>query len=153
MKRLAISVLCLSLISACATGPQPPPVGASVQPLEAGRYRVTFRGTSRMSPPEVQDRALFQAANFALSQGFDWFSIASRSQAPAPPTSPQFSLGLGGASFGRGGGIGVGGAETFGGGETLVVTLEIIGGHGPRPSTPDAYDARDVASTLGARLH
>ena len=106
-----------------------------------------------MSPPEVQDRALLHAANFALSQGFDWFSIASRSEAPAPPTSPQFSIGIGGGSFGRGGGVGVGGAETFGGGATLVVTLEIVGGHGPRPNMPDAYDARDVSGTLGSRLH
>ena len=153
MTRLAVSALCLALVSACATGPQPPPVGASVQPLEAGRYRVTYRGTSRMSPPEVQDRALLQAATFATYQGFDWFQIASRSQAPAPPTSPQFSIGIGGGSFGRGGGVGVGGAETFGGGATLVVTLEIVGGHGPRPAAPDSYDARDVANTLGPRLH
>ena len=109
-----------------------------------------------MSPPEVQDRALLQAARFALSQGFDWFQVASRSQAPAPPTTPQFSLGLGigGGSFGRGGGVGggVGGAETFGGGAALLVTLEIVGGHGPQPSGADAYDARGIVTTLGARL-
>lgn len=153
--RRAAAVLCLALLSGCATGPQPPPVGASVQPLEAGRFRVSFRGRSRTPPPEVADRALLQAARTALGEGDDWLEVVGRSEAPAPATSPQFSLGLGfgGASFGRGGGYGggVGGSETFGGGETLVVTLEVIGGHGPRPPTPDAYDARSAAATLGAR--
>ncbi len=157
MPRRTTVALCLTLLLAagCATGPQAPPVGASVQPLEAGRFRVSFRGRSRTPPPEVSDRALLQAARTAVAQGDDWFQVVSRSEAPAPPTSPQFSLGLGlgGASFGRGSGVGggVGGSETFGGGETLVVTLEVIGGHGPRPPTPDAYDAQGVASTLGAR--
>ncbi len=158
MNRLLIPVaaMCLTMAAGCETGPRPPPIGASVQPIENGRYRVTYRGKSRMSPPEVQDRALLEAAKLALSGGFSWFKIASRSGGPAPATSPQFSLGLGvgGGSFGRGGGVGggVGGAETFGGGDAFMVTLEILEGQGPRPSEANTYDAQDVANTLGARF-
>jgi hypothetical protein len=109
-----------------------------------------------MSAAECQDRALLQAAHTATDQGYDWFQVVARSQALAAPTSPQFSLGLGfgGASFGRGGGVGggVGGAETFGGGASVVVTFEVLGGHGARPPSPDVYDAKDVVSTLGPKL-
>ncbi len=151
MRRLAVSALCLGLCSCESAGAGPPPVGVSVQPIEAGRVRLTYRGTSRMSASEVQDRALLQAAQYTLAQGFDWFQLASRAQGEAPPTSPQFSLGIGGASFGRGVGFGGGGATTFGGGGTLVVTLEVVLGHGAAPHAPDAYDARGVSGTLGSR--
>ncbi|MDR3506924.1 MAG: hypothetical protein P4L64_03400 [Caulobacteraceae bacterium] len=154
MTRLVLSALCLTLLCACDTtgASRPPPVGASVQPIETGRYHVTYRGRSRMSQAEVEDRALLQAANQALAQGFDWFEVTDRSRSMAPATSPQFSIGLGGGGYGRGGGVGVGGATTFGGEGTYVATLEILCGHGPRPSRPEAYDAHDVVSNLGPRL-
>ena len=45
------------------------------------------------------------------------------------------------------------GASTgFGGEPTVVVTLEALGGRGPRPADPDVYDARSVSDTLRARL-
>jgi hypothetical protein len=151
MKRLAVLMLSSALLCGCATDGSPP-VGASVQPIEAGRFHVTYRGTSRMSPPEVQDRALLQAAQLTLAQGYDWFQVISRSGGPAAPTTPRFSIGIGGADFGRGGGVGVGGAESFGGQPTFVATLEILLGHGQPPTQPQAYDARSVSSTLGPRF-
>lgn len=155
MSRLVISLLCLALLSACETteGAGVPPVGASVQPIEADRFRVTYRGAGRMSEAEVEDRALYRAAQLSLSNGFDWFRVTQRSHAIAPPTGPQISIGVGGASFGHGSGIGVGGATTFGGEGSFVVSLEIVGGRGgARPDSPDVYDARAVSNTLGQRF-
>ncbi len=152
MRRLALSLACLTLLTACETA-SGPPLGPSVRSVEAGRYTVTYRGTSRMSQPEVQDRALVQAAQVTLNNGGDWFSVAGRSGGVAPPTGPQFSFGIGGASFGRNSAVGADVGTTVGGEATFVASLEILIGHGPKPSEPNAYDARDVISTVGARLH
>jgi hypothetical protein len=154
MKRLALSVLCLALLAACETtgGYRPPPIGASDQVLEPGRFRVTFRGVSRASAAEVRDRALLHAAELTLARGFDWFRIVDRFDDVAPPTGPRFTLGIGGASFGRHSAVGVSGARSFGGEGTLVSTLEVVAGRGPRPNSPDVYDARAVSDTLRRQL-
>ncbi len=151
MRRLAPALICLTLLAACETT-SAPPVGASVQAVESGRYHVTYRGTSRMSEPEVRDRALVQAAQLTLNNDGDWFSVVSRSGGIAPPTGPQFSFGIGGASFGRHSAVGGDVGTTVGGEGTYVATLEIVVGHGPKPPGADAYDARDVISTVGGRL-
>lgn len=153
MKRVALIALCLVTLSACETtgNMRPPPVGVSELELEPGRYRVTYRGTSRMSDPEVRDRALLRAAELTLSRGYDWFTITDRYGDIAPPTRPRITLGLGTSSFGRNSAVGVGGSTSFGGEGTFVSTIEVVGGKGARPSGPDAYDARSVAATLRPR--
>ena len=152
MRRLLLPLACLGLLTACETT-SAPPVGGSVQAVETGRYHVTYRGRSGMSQPEVQDRALVQAARATLSQGGDWFEVSSRSGGIAPPTGPQFSFGIGGASFGRHSAVGGDVGTTVGGEGTFVANLEIVIGHGAKPADPSAYDARDVLANLGARLH
>jgi hypothetical protein len=123
-----------------------------VQAVETGRYHVVYRGRSGMSQPEVQDRALLQAAQTTLNQGGDWFEVAGRSGGIAPPTGPQFSFGFGGASFGRNSAVGADVGTTVGGEGAYVANLEIVIGHGAKPADPSAYDARDVLSNLGSRL-
>lgn len=154
MKRVTLVALCLVTLSACETtgNVRPPPVGLSEQELEPGRYRVTYRGTSRMSDAEVRDRALLRAAELALSRGYDWFTVTDRYGDIAPPTRPRITLGLGTSSFGRSSAVGVGGSTSFGGEGTFVSTIEVVGGKGARPSSPDVYDARSVADTLRPRL-
>jgi len=155
MNRLALSALCLVLLAGCETtgGYGPPPVGASVQDIEPGRFRVTFRGVSRASQAEVRDRALLRAANLTLERGYDWFRIVDGFDDLAPPTSPRITLGLGTSSYGRRSGVDVGGATSFGGEGTFVSTIEVIAGRGQRPAdSPEIYDARAVSSTLGPRL-
>ena len=155
MRRLALSAVCLTLLTACETmggGPPLPPVGVSQMEVEPGRIRVTYRGTSRMSEPEVRDRALLAAAEASIARGFDWFRITERWSDLAPPTTPRFTFGLGTGSYGRSSAVGVGGSTSFGGEPTLITTLEVMGGRGARPSTPDAYDARSVADTLRSQL-
>jgi hypothetical protein len=154
MKRVVLVTLAAVLLAACETAGayRAPPVGLSEQEVEPGRIRVTYRGTSRMSEAEVRDRALLRAAELTLSRGYDWFSIAGRSDDIAPPTGPRISIGIGGASFGRRSALGVGGSTSFGGEGTFVSTLEVVFGRGTRPPGPDAYDARGVADTLRPRL-
>ena len=139
------------LLAACETA-SGPPVGASVQAIETDRVAVTYRGRSGMSSPEVQDRALAQAAQVTLNRGGDWFRVASRSGGVAAPTGPQFSFGVGGLSLGRHSAIGGGVGTTVGGEESLISTLEIVIGRGTKPGDPSAYDAREIIANAGSRL-
>jgi len=153
MRQLAVSALCLAMLSACATGgPQPPPIGVSQMEIEPGRTRVTYRGSSSMSDSEVRDRALLAAAESALARGFDWFRVTERWSDVAAPQTPRFSFGLGTGSYGRRSAVGVGTSTSFGGQPTFIASLEIMAGRGARPPGPDAYDARSVAETLRSSL-
>jgi len=153
-RRALLSLASLALVAtlaACETT-SGPPVGPSVQAVESGRYHLTYRGTSRMSEAEVRDRALLLAAQTTLRSGYDWFQVTGRSSTIAAPTGPQFSLGIGGASFGRHSAVGGGVGTTLGGEGTYVAGLEVLMGKGAKPAGSDAYDARDVDATLGRRL-
>jgi len=154
MKRLALPLLCALALTACETTPGagPPPVGASVQSVEPGRFQVTFRGRSGAAPAEVADRALLAAARAVLDGGYDWFEVVERARDVAPPTSPRFSIGIGSGSYGRRSGFGVGGSTSFGGGASAVASLEVVAGRGAKPTGLNAYDARAVVDSLGARL-
>jgi hypothetical protein len=152
MKRLALPLLCLALLGGCETTAGAPPVGPSEARIDADHYRVTFRGPSGVSAEEVRDRALLQAAQLAAMQGFDWMRVTARGLDLAPATSPRFSIGIGGASFGRNSAFGVGTSQSFGGGASYVANLEVQFGQGPKPTDPNVYDARGVIASLGPRL-
>src|SRR5687767_3704741 len=85
MKRLILFVFSAALLTACATqptlyGPQTAPrsAGYSEYRLEAGRYRVTFKGNPGAPINQVSDYALLRAAELALRDGYDWFRVADR---------------------------------------------------------------------------
>ena len=135
---------------AAATGPQSP--GFSEYRIEPGRYRITFRGGDGATINQVADFALLRAADLTLADGYDWFQVADRNTSQTGPRNgPQFSVGVGGGSFGGRGGLGVSLGKSFdlGGGPPLSQTLEIVMGKGPLPR--DAYDAREVRHNLGPR--
>lgn len=150
--RLVLPCLCLALLAGCETAASAPPLGLTEIRLEADRYRISFRGASGVSPEEVQDRALFDAASLAVRQGYDWLRVTNRGVDIAPPTSPRISFGIGGASFGRGGGFDVGASRGFGGEATYVASLEAQFGRNPKPSEPAVYDAHGVVESLGPRF-
>jgi hypothetical protein len=150
MRRLLPLLFGLALVSACET-PGAPPVGATDTPIEAGRYRVVFRGVSGASGPEIEDRALLHVANLALGQGYDWFLVTHRTGGYAGPTSPQFTFGVGGTTFGHGSAVGVGGSRTVGGEPSYVADMEVQFGKGEKPGI-EAYDARSVVASLGPRF-
>jgi hypothetical protein len=149
MRRLLPILFGLALLSGCET--PGPAIGATDTPIEAGRYRIVFRGVSGAGGAEIEDRALLHAANLALMQGYDWFEVSHHSGGYAGPTSPQFTFGVGGATFGNGGGVAVGGSHTVGGEPSYVADMEVVFGKGPKPGVA-AYDARSVIASIGPRL-
>jgi hypothetical protein len=151
MRWLLPAALGLALLSGCETPSGAPPVGPTATAIEAGRYRIAFRGVSGAAGPEIEDRALLHAANLALGQGYDWLQVIRRAGGYAGPTSPQVTIGLGAGSFGRGGGFSLGGSSTTGGEPSYVADIEVVFGKGPKPGV-DAYDARSVVASLGPRL-
>jgi hypothetical protein len=159
MNKLLLAGLgCALALSACATPTRYGPamsgrgVGYSELPLEPGRFRITFRGGSGGGPQLVQDLALLRAAELTLANGGTWFQVANRSTDVGPPSGPAFSFGIGGASFGRHSALGLGTSTAVGGDATYVADLEIVVGRGPKPDTPETYDARAVSDSLRARL-
>jgi len=140
-------------IYAPAVGPQA--VGFSEMRLEPGRYRVTYRGGPGAPAAQVEDYALLRAADLALAGGYDWFRVSDRRlDQVGYAGGSSFSLGLGGASFGRRSAVGVGVGKTFGMGDSgpiLAQTLEVLMGKGPRPRDADVYDAREIRRTIGPR--
>lgn len=161
MKRLILSALAAAAalsLGACATEPTrfqpasgPEAVGFSEMRIEPGRYRVTFQGGPGTSPAQVQDYALLRTADLALADGYDWFRITDRNTRQTGYSGSSVSVGIGGMSFGRHSAVGgsVGTGVPLSGGPSLVTTLEVLMGKGPKPPEGDVYDARGVRQAIG----
>ena len=162
MKKLLIFSLAAITLSACETpnvyGPAASPTasGYSETQVEQGRWRVTFHGGSGIDVNRVGDLALLRAAELTMAQGYDWFRVTDRYTQPdrGGGGGPYVSLGVGGASFGRGSAVGLGGSTGFdlGGGGRVSRSLEIQMGKGEAPKDVDVYDARQVRASLGPRV-
>jgi hypothetical protein len=153
MKRL-LGTLAFLALSACATAPtkyapalKSDETGYREQRLEQERFRVTFRANPDLKGPQVEDMALRRAAELTTQNGYEWFTVVTRntyvadgSYTPSGPT-----VGLGGFTGSRGGGLGLGLGFNIGGdSRQYESTLEVLMGKGPKPSDPNAYDARAV---------
>jgi hypothetical protein len=159
MRRLLLVTLGALSLAACVTTPtvyQPfnaeSAVGYSESAIEPARWRVTFRGGPGADAAHVEDLALRRAAELTLALGYDWFRVTERSTDRHAGGGPFLSVGVGGASFGRGSGLGVG-ADTgidLGGGPRVWQSLEIMLGHGAPPHDSDVYDAHAVVAALPA---
>ena len=125
--------------------------GYMEQPIEQGRYRVSYTAGSE----ELARRyALRRAAEVTEFNGGDWFRIVNEfteGEAPQRRSGPSVSVG---GSIGSGGyrssGVGVGIGIPLGGGASQDVThsLEILIGAGPKPQDVRVYDAGDVLMNL-----
>jgi outer membrane protein TolC len=161
MRRLILTAAACTLLSACATTPTvyapaagPKAVGFSEYRIEPGRYRITFQGGPGAPLEQVSDYALLRAADLAIADGYDWFRVSDRYLRQAGASSgPRFSVGAGGADFGRRSsvGLGVGTSFNLGGGASVAQTLEVMMGRGPPPRGADVYDAREIRRVIGAR--
>jgi len=164
MRRILLLAAALTL-TACASPSAYAPatrangVGFSDMQIEQDRYRVTYRGSAADTPAKVNDMALLRAAELALGQGYDWFQVSNRFAEPGSGGGgPTFSVGVGGGSYGRRSstGVGVGVTAPLGGGDGAgsigAVTLEVRLGRGEKPADPNAYDARQVQSSVRARM-
>jgi hypothetical protein len=124
-------------------------MGYREQRLEQERFRVTFRANADLKGPQVEDMALRRAAELTTQNGYEWFTVVTRntyladgSYTPSGPT-----VGIGGFSGSRGGGLGLGLGFNIGSdSRQYESTLEILMGKGPKPTDPDTYDARQVLS-------
>ena len=162
MKAIVLaSVLAINL-AGCATPPlvyapatTPNAAGFSDARIENDRYRISYRAPVAAPSAALYDFALLRAAEVTLQQGYDWFRVTDRSDDVRGARGPRLSLGTGGVDYGRSSAVGVGvsGGFYLGGGPTQSVTLEIQLGKGPVPRDRDIYDANDVATTIGARVH
>lgn len=167
MTRPLIVGLCIAALAgglaACTTptdfAPTAPGARASgfwESRIEPDRYRVSYRGGSGAPPALVQDYALLHAADVTTAEGYDWFQVVGRyGEAQGPSSSSSLSIGGGSTSYGRHSatGVGLGFAVPLGdSGPQLTETLEIVLGKGARPSGPDVYGARDVQTSIRARM-
>jgi flavin-binding protein dodecin len=152
-----ISALIL-LVAACASPTPYKPAtkaggaGYSDTRIETDRYRVSF-STSAGGAQAAQDMALRRAADLTLQQGYDWFEVTQRDTDVNRNSGSSFSLGVGGASFGRSSATGVGASVGIpvGAGPAATASLEIRMGKGAKPTSSNAYDARGVQASFAGR--
>lgn len=143
------------MLAACATAPDYGPAtdardfGYRDQAIENNRFRVSYQDKS---VAEAADRALRRAAELTQMNGYDYFTVVSRTTDNIRrPNQGGTRVGVGGSTggFGRSG-VGVGVSLPLGGNESQmsVVNLEILMGRGERPEGRDIYDASQVLSNL-----
>ena len=153
MKRL-LGTLAFLALAACASGPtkygpalKSADMGYREQRLEQERFRVTFRANPDLKGPQVEDMALRRAAELTTQNGYEWFTVVTRNTYLAGGSYTQGgpTIGVGGSTGSYGSGLGIGLGFNFGGDDRQYEsTLEILMGKGPKPSDPNAYDARTV---------
>ncbi|MAP96607.1 MAG: hypothetical protein CMK07_16850 [Ponticaulis sp.] len=158
LKSVCLALSAAVLIAGCSTGTRSyGPAGAgssfgySEQPIEAGRYQVSYRAETEDT---ARQYALLRAAEVTSMNGAEWFRIVNRYSSGVPSTGrsgPSVSVG---GSVGSGGysGVGIGIGFPIGGGGrssgNVVHTMEIVTGSGPKPQDVAIYDAADVIMNL-----
>jgi hypothetical protein len=153
MLKLTAAASALLLLGACAVTPSygpaagPDDYGYLDQRIEDTRYRVSYKGRSY---DDASSGALRRAAEITVAQGYDYFTVVSRS-AESEDGRGGPRIGVGGSTGGwRGGGVGVGVSVPLGGdGERESISrLEFVMGRGVAPQGPTSYNARQVISNL-----
>ncbi len=131
--------------------------GFSELRIEDRRWRVSYNGAAGMSPGEAERMAIRRAADVALNNGLEWFTIVDSRAMQEPQARRSGSPVRVGGSVGRGWGSGGARSSSVGVGVSMGVgstsqsrpraeaVIEIIAGAGePRPE--GAYDAAIIAA-------
>ncbi|MGH8460103.1 MAG: CC0125/CC1285 family lipoprotein [Stenotrophobium sp.] len=166
----------LTLLAGCATQTPYQPAekigaeGYTETQLTANRYRVTFVGNAETPAETVKDYALLRAGELTLQKGYDWFQLANRDNDKKQGSTGTVDTGFGfpgqtsvyqscgllrcnttvidqpgfGADFGT-----VTTAEN----PSYSSSLEVVMGRNPMPDSVESYDARQLVTTLRARMH
>jgi hypothetical protein len=163
--RILIAAFALAALAACAStltyGPaaEAGASGYSETQIESNRYFVTYRARGGAEASQLHDYALLRAAELTLQQGGEWFWVDRRaldSSDGGARSGPSIGVGVGGGSWGGrgGGGVSVGVNFPLGGGgqRAGAATLEVRIGQGAKPDDANAYNARETAAALRARL-
>lgn len=153
--------LLLLLLASCATPTPYQPVGSGRygfedQRIEAGKFRVVFRGNSSTPRATVENFVLYRAAQLTLEEGGDHFVVLTDSVDSVSSFRSTGSAVGAGVPFGRQGffyGPGYGGSfvtttATVREAKSYTVGVLIAIGQGPKPQRPEAFDARSVAESL-----
>lgn len=162
------AILGAAALAACAA-PTPYQSGASggygyeETAIESDRYLVSFRGNSLTEREQVETFLLYRAAELTLEQGHDHFRIVRRDterDRRTVTTGDPFSSRFGvhyryfHPAYGW-----YGWRDPFWDQEyrTREITryeaqAEVVLRDGPAPDDPAAFDARDVAETLGPQV-
>lgn len=165
MIRHFLVIAAAAALAACATTPPSYSAAAtqggagySDQQIESNRFFVTYRAPSSADAGLLRDYALLHAADVAVQHGAEWFWVDHTTvDATAERSGPSIGIGIGGASFGGHSAVGtsvgfnfpIGGSN---GQQARSATLEIRLGEGPKPDASNAYNARDTAQTIRARI-
>ncbi len=157
-KLKAISLVALLGLAACAVPPTPYQAAAenggySDQRIEEDRFSVTFTGNRATPRDQVEEFALFRAAEVTLENGFDYFKVVSKEIEPVTESyrsgGPRIGIGLGG------GPVGIGLSTGFGGGRaeySYAGYFDIVVFAGEEPDDRDVYNALDVIDNLKDRV-
>lgn len=170
-------IAALSLV-ACATPtpyqPADPKSSASFargyqeQKIENNRYRLSFSGNTSTPRETVEDYMLFRAAELAVENGYDWFTLANRNTEENKTyrttvrRDPFYSPFYGSMSwryyYGNRWSRWGFGYSAFDDVDTqefrrYEASAEVIFSKGPKPANdPMAFDAREVMQNLGPRI-
>ncbi len=135
--------------------------GYAEQAIEANRVRLSFSGNTLTDRQVVEDYLLFRAAEMALARGADHFVVVERAvdeRTRTVGTGPHARAGFHHSYFSPYHGWSPFYDPFWSDMALLEVTryeasAEVVFGAGPKPADdPNAYDARDVATTLGPRI-
>jgi len=156
---LALIALGALALSACAKPtPYVPAVegfGYAEQPIEAGRYRISFSGNNVTPRETVENFLLYRAAEVTLNSGNDYFVLVQQ-DTERSTVYRTTGTSYGGAyapyyGYGRWGyGAGAFGSSTSRPSDSYTAYAYIVVRQGEKPrDDPHAYDARAVLELLG----
>ena len=158
MRHLVVALTSALMLAGCASQSVYAPahrgdLGYRETRIEKNRWRVSFTGGADLPAPRVADLSLRRAAEVTLDGGYDWFEVVhdSRDRRGRGDSPVRGGVSVG-QSFGSGGfrasGVGVGLSFSPGSERRETVTLEVLGGAGPRPRRVNVYDAREVLDNV-----
>jgi hypothetical protein len=154
---LVLGLAVLGMLAGCG---QPTPYqpardgyGYSEQQIEDNRYRVAFAGNELTAPDTVQNYLLYRAAELALDEGYDYFTVVDRTVDRSTTYWGAADTGLGSGYWRRWdddfiGGVGLS-TYTAQPIDRYTAYADIVMFEGEKPQGDvNAYDARDVLRQL-----
>lgn len=160
LKRAAALVF-LAVLAACAEPTAYAPasntgLGYTTQPVEKGRFLVSFRGNSLTDRETVETYLLYRAAEVARDTGGEWFRVSAQNTETVTRFSGT-SSGFATSGFGT---YGFGSSSVFGTDFVDVrpirsfeafANVQVFRGRKPA-ADPNAYSVQSVLTTLGPRI-